>query len=169
MSRIAKAPVLIPGGVDIKLEGNNVTVKGTIGQLSYDINSAVSLGITDNVIHVQWDKDDKKAKLLVYYFHLTNRCPTCLSIEANTRKVLNDYFKTQVDNGTIVFKTFNVDLPENKEIAKKYNAYGATLTLTGLSGEKEKIVDLTNFAFSKIHTEGAFAPELKMKIEELLK
>jgi len=47
--------------VDIKLEGNNVTVKGSNGQLSYDINSAVSLGITDNVIQVQWDKDDKKA------------------------------------------------------------------------------------------------------------
>jgi large subunit ribosomal protein L6 len=61
MSRIAKAPVIIPGGVDIKLEGNNVTVKGTNGQLSYDINSAVSLGIADNVIQVQWDKDDKKA------------------------------------------------------------------------------------------------------------
>ena len=61
MSRIAKAPVIVPGGVDIKLEGNNVTVKGSKGQLSYDINSAVGLGITDNVIQVQWDRDDKKA------------------------------------------------------------------------------------------------------------
>ena len=61
MSRIAKAPVIIPSGVDIKLEGNNVTVKGSNGQLSYDINSAVSLGIAENVIQVQWDRDDKKA------------------------------------------------------------------------------------------------------------
>ena len=61
MSRIAKAPVVIPSGVDIKLEGNNVTVKGSNGQLSYDINSAVSLGIANNVIQVQWDRDDKKA------------------------------------------------------------------------------------------------------------
>ena len=61
MSRIAKAPVIIPKGVDIKLEGNNVTVKGSAGQLSYDINSAVSLDIADNVIQVQWDRDDKKA------------------------------------------------------------------------------------------------------------
>ena len=61
MSRIAKAPVIVPGGVDIKLVGNNVTVKGNNGQLSYVINSAVSLDITDNVIQVQWDKNDKKA------------------------------------------------------------------------------------------------------------
>jgi large subunit ribosomal protein L6 len=38
-----------------------VTVKGSNGQLSYELNSAVSLVIADNVIQVQWDKDDKKA------------------------------------------------------------------------------------------------------------
>jgi large subunit ribosomal protein L6 len=61
MSRIAKAPVIIPKGVDIKLDGNNMTVKGGNGQLSYDLNSAVTIDITDNVLSMRWDKDDKKA------------------------------------------------------------------------------------------------------------
>lgn len=61
MSRIAKAPVIIPGDVDIKLEGNNMTVKGSKGQLSFDFNSAISVEITDNVISMQWNKDDKNA------------------------------------------------------------------------------------------------------------
>ncbi|MFA6053671.1 MAG: 50S ribosomal protein L6 [Methylobacter sp.] len=61
MSRIAKAPVIIPKGVDIKLDGNNMTVKGSNGQLSYDFNPAVSVDIADNVLSMQWDKDDKKA------------------------------------------------------------------------------------------------------------
>ncbi|MFI3190063.1 50S ribosomal protein L6 [Crenothrix sp. D3] len=61
MSRIAKAPVIIPSGVDIKLEGNNMTVKGSKGQLSFDFNSAISVEVTDNVISIQWNKDDKKA------------------------------------------------------------------------------------------------------------
>jgi len=61
MSRIAKAPVSIPTGVDIKIDGNKVTVKGNKGQLSHNINSSVSLDIADNVIQVQWDKDNKEA------------------------------------------------------------------------------------------------------------
>ena len=61
MSRIAKAPVIIPSGVDIKLEGNNMTVKGSKGQLSFDFNPAISVEITDNVISMQWNKDDKNA------------------------------------------------------------------------------------------------------------
>jgi large subunit ribosomal protein L6 len=61
MSRIAKAPVTIPSGVDIQLSGNNVTVKGSKGLLSFDFNSAIGLEIADNVVQVQWNKDDKQA------------------------------------------------------------------------------------------------------------
>jgi large subunit ribosomal protein L6 len=61
MSRIAKAPVTIPSGVEIKLDGNKMTVKGSKGQLSHILNSAVTIDIADNVIQVQWDKDNKVA------------------------------------------------------------------------------------------------------------
>lgn len=61
MSRIAKAPIIIPGGVDIKLDSNNMIVKGNKGQLSYSFNSAINIVVSDNVIQIQWNKDDKKA------------------------------------------------------------------------------------------------------------
>jgi large subunit ribosomal protein L6 len=61
MSRIAKAPVTIPSGVDIKLDGNNMTVQGSKGQLSFNFNPAISVAIADNLIQMQWDKEDKKA------------------------------------------------------------------------------------------------------------
>jgi len=59
MSRIAKAPVTIPSGVDVQVEGNNVTVKGSKGLLMFNFDSSVSMEITDNVISMQWNKDDK--------------------------------------------------------------------------------------------------------------
>ena len=58
MSRIAKAPVTIPNGVEIKLDGNKMTVKGSKGQLSLILNSAVNVDIADKVLHVQWDKEN---------------------------------------------------------------------------------------------------------------
>lgn len=61
MSRIAKAPVAIPKGVDIKIDGDNLTVKGAKGQLSFNLNSLVSLDVAENVISVQWDSADKNA------------------------------------------------------------------------------------------------------------
>ncbi len=61
MSRIAKLPVSIPSGVDIKILDNQVTVYGKNGQLKYVINSLISFDLTDNNLQVQWDKADKKA------------------------------------------------------------------------------------------------------------
>jgi large subunit ribosomal protein L6 len=61
MSRIAKAPVTIPKGVDVKLVGNTMTVKGGKGQLSFDFNPAVGITVDDNVIQMQWDKGNKDA------------------------------------------------------------------------------------------------------------
>ena len=61
MSRIAKAPVTIPTGVDIKMDGKMMTVKGGKGQLSHNLNSLVNVEIAGNVLQMQWDKDNKEA------------------------------------------------------------------------------------------------------------
>ena len=61
MSRIAKAPVNIPSGVEIKVDGSSVTVKGSKGLLAFDFDPSVSMQIADNVISMHWNKDDKNA------------------------------------------------------------------------------------------------------------
>ncbi len=61
MSRIAKVPVALPSGIDIKLEGNEVTVKGNKGQLSASLHEKVSLAIDNNQVEIKWDKADKIA------------------------------------------------------------------------------------------------------------
>jgi large subunit ribosomal protein L6 len=61
MSRIAKSPISIPKGVDIKLDGNKMIVKGGKGQLSHSMNSAVSFNIKEDLLTVQWDLNSKDA------------------------------------------------------------------------------------------------------------
>lgn len=43
MSRIAKEPIELPKGVDFKHDGNVVTLKGSKGELSLELNSEVEL------------------------------------------------------------------------------------------------------------------------------
>ncbi|MEI6124503.1 MAG: nitrophenyl compound nitroreductase subunit ArsF family protein [Bacteroidota bacterium] len=108
-------------------------------------------------------------KLKVYYFHITNRCNTCRSIEANVRKTLTDYFLNQLETGVINLYVINCELPENKELVQKYDAYGATLALTSMSrGKDGNIEDLTSWAFQKAHNPEVFINELKTRIEELI-
>ena len=50
MSRIGKSPVELPKGVEFKQNGNVVTLKGSNGELSLELNSEVELTQEDNVL-----------------------------------------------------------------------------------------------------------------------
>lgn len=62
MSRVANAPVNIPNGVEVKIEGSDLTVKGKGGQLSYVVHNDINVEINDNVVQVKWDDAVKKSK-----------------------------------------------------------------------------------------------------------
>ena len=53
MSRIAKAPVELPNGVEFSQSGNVVTMKGSNGTLSMELNSEVELTQEDNALTVK--------------------------------------------------------------------------------------------------------------------
>lgn len=50
MSRVAKAPVNIPAGVEVKLDGQLLTVKGKNGELSRTIHNAVEVNQDANTL-----------------------------------------------------------------------------------------------------------------------
>ncbi|MBO1923965.1 50S ribosomal protein L6 [Thiomicrorhabdus sp. 6S3-12] len=53
MSRIAKAPVTVPAGVEVKVEGNTVTVKGSKDTLTQTFNEAVLVSVEDGQVICQ--------------------------------------------------------------------------------------------------------------------
>jgi large subunit ribosomal protein L6 len=62
MSRVAKNPIAIPKGVEIKIDGTNMVVKGAKGQLTHTLSRAVTVSVTDNSLIVEWDQNDTNAK-----------------------------------------------------------------------------------------------------------
>ena len=60
MSRIGKNPITITEGVTVTLQGTVVTVKGKLGELSQDIDVSITVTITDNVIVLARESDDKE-------------------------------------------------------------------------------------------------------------
>ena len=63
MSRIGKAIIEIPEGVEINLsEGNIVSVKGKLGELSQKIYADLEVSITEGVLEVKRPNDSKELK-----------------------------------------------------------------------------------------------------------
>ena len=65
MSRIGRAPITIPAGVELKItDGNHVTVKGPKGTLERQLPSQMSLEVEGNVLHVKRPDDEKQNRSL---------------------------------------------------------------------------------------------------------
>lgn len=50
MSRVAKSPVQLPAGVEFKLDGRQVTIKGKQGELKLDLHADVAVEQNENVL-----------------------------------------------------------------------------------------------------------------------
>lgn len=62
MSRVANAPIAVPSGVDVKLDGSNMVVKGKLGELSFGLHETIKLDIQSGEIKVIWDEASKQSK-----------------------------------------------------------------------------------------------------------
>ena len=64
MSRIGKAPITIPSGVEVTVEGGEVKVYGPKGQLSQNIGSEIIASIEEGILTVQRPTEQKRHKAL---------------------------------------------------------------------------------------------------------
>lgn len=64
MSRIGKAPVAIPAGVEVKLDGHTLTVKGPKGQLVREFHPDMIIEIENNEVIVKRPSENKEHKSL---------------------------------------------------------------------------------------------------------
>src|SRR6202049_1355186 len=64
MSRIGRLPVVIPGGVDVTIEGREVIVKGPQGRLSLQLAPPIEISQDDGVLTVTRPSDEGQIRAL---------------------------------------------------------------------------------------------------------
>ena len=64
MSRIGKKPINLPKGVDVKIAGNVVTVKGSKGELKWNLTSDVKVSVQNENLVVDRLSDTKQLRSL---------------------------------------------------------------------------------------------------------
>lgn len=64
MSRIGKQPVPVPAGVDVTIDGQNVSVKGPKGQLSLAVAEPITVAQEDGTIVVSRPNDERRNRSL---------------------------------------------------------------------------------------------------------
>lgn len=109
----------------------------------------------------------KADKVEVFLFHATQRCTTCIAIGRLAGETVNEYFQPEIKSGKIEFREVNIDLPENKALAEKFQASGSSLFLNAISDGKDNIAEDVN-VWRLTQNPAQFKDYLKGKINNLL-
>jgi large subunit ribosomal protein L6 len=141
VSRIGKAPITIPKGVDVKADREVVRVKGPKGELVSRIPAGISVSIADGQVRFARSNDEPQQRA----FHGLLRSLVANSVEGVTKGFTKDLeivgvgYKAEVKGKSVVFALgyshpINFAIPDGISVA--LDAKAGKLTITGADRQK---------------------------------
>jgi large subunit ribosomal protein L6 len=141
VSRIGKAPITIPKGVEVKADREVVRVKGPKGELVSRIPAGISVSVADGQVRFARSNDEPQQRA----FHGLLRSLVANSVEGVTRGFTKDLeivgvgYKAEVKGKSVVFALgyshpINFAIPDGISVA--LDAKAGRLTITGADRQK---------------------------------
>ena len=123
MSRVAKSPVQLPKGVDIKQSGQGLTIKGGKGTLELQIHNSVEVKIEDNVLSFAARDGAQSSKALAGTMRaLVNNMVTGVSEGFTKKLVLNGVGYRAKATGKVLNLTLGFSHPIDYELPEGVSA-----------------------------------------------
>lgn len=119
------------------------------------------------VVAAETQQGKPAEKIQVFLFHNTQRCYSCITIGKYAKATMEQKFPDELRSGRIEFKEINIDLPENKELAAKFQAAGSALYINPIVDGADNIEQDTQ-VWRLVSNEQAFVTYLADKIGKLL-
>lgn len=107
--------------------------------------------------------------IMVYYFHGNFRCTNCYHIEQYTKEAIEKYFQKELNAGTVVFKTINVEIKGNEHFTNDYQLYTKSVILSLVKNEREIKFDNLTKVWEYLRNKDAFHQYIKSEVEKYLK
>jgi hypothetical protein len=129
------------------------------------LNGIMFSGFSQENTVTQQTKPSDGQTIEVYYFHMSRRCPTCLAVESESEAALKKLYPTQMESGTMTFKSLDIEDEMNKPLAEKLGVSGQTLLI--VKGDTK--IDMTGDGFLYARTDPEKLQEkIKAAIDPLL-
>ncbi len=108
-------------------------------------------------------------RVVVMYFHRTQRCPTCLKMGSYTEEAVKGGFATAIKNGKVEFHYIDFQNQKNEALTKGYKVAGPTLIVARVAGNKvAEYKNLTDM-WTKVRDKSAFLDYVQTNVKEYQK
>lgn len=141
MSRVAKAPVTLPAGVEVKVSDAQITVKGKQGSLDLDLHSSVVVKQEENVLTFAPKDGAKKSNALAGTFRaLVNNMVTGVSQGFEKKLILQGVGYRAKATGSTLNLTLGFSHPVDYELPEGVTAETPSQTEIVIKGvDKQKV------------------------------
>ena len=139
MSRVANSPVTLPKGVDVKVEGMNLMVKGGKGALDLTLTEGIGVNVEDEVATITFDGDARRAMAGTTRSLLANMVKG-VTEGWEKRLVLNGVGYRAKASGKTVNLTIGLSHPVDYQLAEGLSADTPSQTEIVISGIDKQAV-----------------------------
>jgi large subunit ribosomal protein L6 len=134
MSKLAKKGIAIPDGVEVKLEGQTVAVKGPKGELAVVLHPQVEVSITDKEIKVAASKEQNRRQKSVsgtFWSILRNAVQGVTQGFEKKLEIIGVGYKAQVNGEKLVLNLgyshpVELEIPKGLEVKVEKNVVSIT-------------------------------------------
>lgn len=105
MSRIGNKPIAIPGGVEVKVAGPTVSIKGPLGKLDWSLVSGIGVAVENGRVLVTRSSEDRQVRALhgLVRAELNNMIHGVTKGYEKTMEITGVGYKTQLQGRTMSF------------------------------------------------------------------
>jgi hypothetical protein len=76
--------------------------------------------------------------VIAYYFHRTQRCKTCLTMEAYAQDALQEALSDALESGELEWRAVNVEKRQYEHFVEEYDLYASALVMVEMAGDEVK-------------------------------
>ncbi len=141
MSRIGKKPIVLPTGVDVKVAGNQVTVKGPLGALNWSLTPGLSVAVQDGRVHVKRENDERRLRAMhgLTRAELSNMVVGVTKGYERALEITGVGYKAQLQGKALSFNVGYINAVEYK-LPQGVEAKVDKQTFLGLKGIDKRLV-----------------------------
>lgn len=129
------ATILAIGHVTLKA-ADTVSTR-TQAKTSRKATSDSRQAVSNAAVDTAQTSTTSKPRLVVYYFHGTQRCSNCLKIEAYTKETIDSSFASQLKDSLVVWRMINTDEDANKHYRDDYQLFTKSVVLSHCQDGKQ--------------------------------
>ena len=114
--------------------------------------------------------DDVPAdRVVVMYFHRTQRCPTCLKMGSYSEEAVQSAFAQQIKAGKVEFHYIDFEDQKNAVLTRGYKVGGPTLIVAQVAGNKVAEYKNLTEIWSKVGSKTAFIEYVQSNVKDYQK